>query len=177
MRWFRHADPRYAFLWECDAQPDARWHVVGDGPVQYLADTPAGAWAELIRHEAITDPEDLADVTRALWAIEVPDDDMATAAVPALPSPVLAGSTDSYRSCQEEAVRLRATGARALLAPSAALTAGAAAAARTDGGLRPGPAADGRVLVLFGRRPDLDGWRVVDGGRLDPHLVDVTRPL
>lgn len=177
MRWFRHADPRYAFLWESEAQPAARWHAAGNGPVQYLADTPAGAWAELIRHEAITDPEDLADVTRALWTVEVPDGETLGGKAPALPPAVLTGGTNTYPQCQAEAARLRGTGATALVAPSAALVDGAAAPDRTDGGLRPGPAADGTVLALFGPRPDLDGWRVVDGGRLDPALLAVARPL
>lgn len=177
VRWFRHADPRYAFGWESEAQPAARWHASGHGPVQYLADTPAGAWAELLRHEAIADSEDLADVRRALWAVEVPDDEVATAAAPSLPPALLTGGSGSYPPCQEEAARLRGTGATSLIAPSAALTATAAAAERTDGGLRPGPAVDGRVLVLFGRRPELDGWRVVDGGHLQPTLLAITRPL
>jgi hypothetical protein len=43
---FRHTDPRFPFLWESTDQPPARWHDRGEGPVQYLADTPDGAWAE-----------------------------------------------------------------------------------------------------------------------------------
>ena len=42
---YRHCDPRYPFLWEDDAQPAARWHGPQEGPVNYLADTPDGAWA------------------------------------------------------------------------------------------------------------------------------------
>lgn len=177
MRWFRHADPRYPFLWESPAQPTARWHGPGEGPAQYLADTPAGAWAEHLRHEAITDPEDLADVTRSLWAIEVDEVDRGKAQEPSLSRRVLTGGLTSYRRCQEEARRLRARGATVLLAPSAALLPGGATPQRTRGGLRPGPPADGEVLVLFGRRPELDGWRIVEGAKLDPDLVGVTRPL
>ena len=40
---FRHADPRRPFFWESSVQPAGRWHAAGDGPVQYLADTPDGA--------------------------------------------------------------------------------------------------------------------------------------
>ena len=29
--------------------------------------------AELLRHEEITDPEDLPGITRSLWAVDVPD--------------------------------------------------------------------------------------------------------
>jgi hypothetical protein len=34
---YRHADPRLAFLVESSAQPPARWHDAGEGPVQYLS--------------------------------------------------------------------------------------------------------------------------------------------
>ena len=63
---FRHCDRRWPFLWESAVQPQARWHGDGEGPVQYLADTPDGAWAEFLRHEEITDEADLAGVSRAL---------------------------------------------------------------------------------------------------------------
>ena len=68
---FRHCDRRWPFLWESAVQPQARWHGEGEGPVQYLADTPDGAWAEFLRHEEITDEADLAGVSRALWAVSV----------------------------------------------------------------------------------------------------------
>lgn len=36
---------------------------------------------------------------------------------------------------------------------------------RVAGGLHPGPRRDGRVLVLFGARPDVVGWEAVyEGG-------------
>lgn len=68
---FRHADPRLPFLWERAEQAPARWHGEGEGPVQYLADTAYGAWAELVRHEEIEEPEDLQHLRRAIWAVEV----------------------------------------------------------------------------------------------------------
>jgi len=86
---FRHADPRWPFLWETADQPAGRWHGDGDGPVQYLADTPDGAWAEFLRHEEINEPEDVATVRRALWAIEV--DDSEVAAEPEMAMGVLTG--------------------------------------------------------------------------------------
>ena len=46
----RRADPRFPFLWESSAQPAGRWHGSGEGPCHYFADTPYGAWAELLRH-------------------------------------------------------------------------------------------------------------------------------
>ena len=68
---FRHADIRLPFLWEGPDQPPGRWHGEGEGPVHYFADTPDGAWAEFLRHEGITDPDDLDTVRRALWAVEL----------------------------------------------------------------------------------------------------------
>ena len=62
------------------------------------------------------------------------------------------------RDCQEEARRLRTRGATGFAAPSAALLPGAARGWRVDGGLQPGPGRDGKVIVLFGSRPDLVGW-------------------
>ena len=81
---FRHVDHRYPFLWETAAQPPGRWHANGEGPCQYLANTPDGAWAEFLRHEEITDPADLPGIARSLWAIEVPDEALAGAHHPAL---------------------------------------------------------------------------------------------
>jgi hypothetical protein len=177
VRWFRNCDPAYAFLWEAEDQPSARWHASGRGPVHYLADTPAGAWAELVRHEAITDPLDLVDVRRALWAVEVPEDDLADAARPRLPRAVTTGGTDSYERCQAHAERLRAAGATALLAPSAALVAGAAGGHRTDHGLQRAAPADGRVAVLFGPRPDLLAWAAVIRAAPPVDLLPAVRHL
>ena len=71
MLWFRNADTRFPFLHESSAQVPARWHGAGAGPAQYLADTADGAWAEFLRHEEISDPRDLAGISRNLWAVEV----------------------------------------------------------------------------------------------------------
>lgn len=145
--------------------------------MQYLADTPAGAWAELIRHEAITDPADLADVRRALWAVEVGGDEMADASRARLSHAVTTGGVDSYRRCQAHAERLRASGATALKAPSAALLAGAAGGHRTHAGLQPAAPADGWVVALFGHRPDLIGWIVVEAGSAPKGLLTAVRQL
>src|ERR1700686_738016 len=68
---YRHADVRFAFLWESTDQPPARWHGPGEGPVQYFADTPDGAWAEFLGHEGIAEEADLVKVRRPLGAIEL----------------------------------------------------------------------------------------------------------
>jgi len=171
---FRHAHPLHPFLWESPAQPPARWHAAGEGPVTYLADTPDGAWAEFLRHEGITDPEDLAGVARALWAVEVEE---LPEAVPDLPDAALRGGVDSYDACRAEAARLRAEGADGLVAPSAALEADAAGGCVVDGGLRPAPPRTPHTVVLFGRRPDLVGWRACARGRPHPDLLAAVRHL
>lgn len=159
---FRHADPRFPFLWETASQPPGRWHGPGEGPVHYFADTPDGAWAELLRHEEIRDPEDLAGIRRALWAVEVPAPPDAR---PDLPEEVLTGGIDSYAECQREAARLRALGSQGLATLSAALLPGGARGWIVNDGLQEGPPRNGEVYVLFGPRPDLLGWPVTLEGR------------
>jgi hypothetical protein len=39
-----------------------------------FSDSPDGAWAEFLRHEGIAQESELANVRRAPWAIEMPDD-------------------------------------------------------------------------------------------------------
>lgn len=169
---YRHNDSRFPFLWEDSSQPSARWHRTGDGPAQYFADTPGGAWAEFLRHEEIHDEADLEGVRRALWAVEIGDP---SSVAPELPDAICRGGRDSYLACQAEASRLRDAGANALEARSAALHDGAAGGWRVELGLRQGPRADGKVLVVFGARPDLIGWLVVDRGRPPAELLGAVR--
>ncbi len=171
---FRHADPRFPFLWESPDQPPGRWHGPGEGPAHYLAETPDGAWAELLRHEEITDPADVETIARSLWAVEVPDP---PATEPDLPMATLTGGIDTYEACRRTARSLRQAGADGLVAPSAALLDGTPSGFRTDGGLRPGPSRPQRVLVLFGPRPRLVGWVACAVGRPRPDLLDRVRPL
>jgi hypothetical protein len=177
VRVFRHADPRFPFLWESQDQPAARWNAAADGPVQYLADTPDGTWAEFLRHEGITEADDLPGIERDVWAVELPVGEMPTEA-PGLSHAVLTGGTDSYSACQTEARRLRDRGAVGLRAPTAALLSGDARGWRVQGGrLLPGPPRDGEVVVLFGTRPDLVGWRVCSHGRPDARVLPKVRHL
>jgi hypothetical protein len=172
---YRHADPRFPFLWEGAEQPAGRWHGEGEGPAHYLADTPNGAWAEFLRHEGITDEAALQNVRRALWAVEVPDD--IDAARPDLSGSTLTGGTGTYPACRAEARRLRSAGATALQAPSAALRRGGAAGWCVDAGLHPAPPRDGRVLVLFGSRPALVGWPATVAGHPPATLLPRVRLL
>lgn len=166
---FRHADPRLPFLWEDAAQPPARWHDEGEGPAHYFSDTPDGAWAELIRHEEIRDPADLATLRRALWAVEIPDDE--PAAVPDLPRGTVTGGQASHAACREAARMLRARGITRIEVPSAALASGAARGYRVDAGLKTGPPREGRTIVLYGPRPSLVGWRAAQEGRPADELL------
>lgn len=172
---FRHCDPRFGFLWLSAAQPPARWHGDGEGPANYFADTPTGAWAEFLRHEEISDEADLAGVRRSLWAVELPHADCAA---PTLPIAALTGGVDSYAACQTEARRLRAAGAQWLEAPSAALLPGGASGHRAmPSGLgAAAPVRDGLVWVLFGEH-ELRGWQAVDAGAPPVSVMPLVRPL
>ena len=172
---YRQVDSRFPFLWESAEQPEARWHGAGEGPVQYFADTPDGAWAEFLRHEGITSESELVNVRRALWAIEVPDD--LPASSPRLPRPVLIGGMDTYKECQKEARRLRTCGAQALRAPSAALLPGTAHSWRVDGVLQPGAERDGVVIIVFGSRRDFVGWMAAFAARPRSDLLANVRQL
>jgi len=172
---YRHADPRFPFLWETAYQPAGRWHEQGEGPVQYFADTPDGAWAEFLRHEGIREEAELEGIRRSLWAVELPDD--LALQDPRLPKRVMRGSTATYACCRREARRLRKNGAVALRAPSAALLPGGAAGWKVSGGLQPAETRDGYVLALFGPRPDLVGWAAAFTGRPRADLLPRVRPL
>ena len=93
--YWRNTPPGLAFLWEQDNALPARWHRRGEGPAQYLADTPSAS----------------------------------------------------------------------------------AAGWRVEHGLVRAPAAEGRVVVLYGRRPELVAHKAVAAGHPPPELVTVTRPL
>jgi hypothetical protein len=72
--WFRNVDARFPFLHDNGQQPEARWYGDRDGPARYLADTPDGAWAELLRHEEIDDEIELSGIARDLWVVEIDTD-------------------------------------------------------------------------------------------------------
>lgn len=165
---FRHGDPRFPFFWETADQPAARWHGNGEGPVQYLADTPDGAWAEFLRHEEIVDVEDLAGIRRRIWAVELPND--LRTRTPG-PGPIARGGPESHLACQEAARLLRDAGATMLEAKSAALTGGGARGQATRAGLREADDRDGVVWAIIGPRSDLTGWATVDVGAPPPRVL------
>lgn len=166
---FRQVDARYPFLWEDATQPEGRWHGAGEGPAHYFSDTPEGAWAEFLRHEEITDADDLATIRRQMWAIEIGE---APSAHVRLQADVLIGGPESYPACQKEARRIRARGARGLTAPSAALKPGAARGTILEHGARPAAPRDGTVIVLFGPTAGIVGWTAADEARPAVDVLD-----
>ena len=70
---FRVCDRRYPFLWSGPGQRSGRWNEQGNEPVHYLASSPLVAWAEWLRGQEITEPEDLDGVAAALWAVLIPE--------------------------------------------------------------------------------------------------------
>jgi hypothetical protein len=172
---FRQCDARCPLLWEGTAQPEGRWHAAGDGPAHYFADTPDGAWAELVRHEEIRDPADLATIRRAIWVVDLGDTPAITPSLP--PETMSGGDRATIAACQEEARRLRGEGHRRLQVPSAALLPGGANGQRVDGeaapASTPAPARDGMTIVLFGEAADLKliGWPAAVEASPPPDLL------
>lgn len=160
---FRQCDPRFPYLWDGSSQPAGRWHAEGEGPAHYFADTPDGAWAELLRHEEITDPADLATVRRAIWAVDLGDAPAVHLEVP---------PTAAFEVCQAAAHQARAAGHQRLDVASAALLPGGARGRRVDNGGDTAPR-DGRVLVLFGDPRDLrlQGWPAASAGTPSSDLL------
>ena len=137
--------------------------------MQYFADTPPGAWAELLRHEEITDPADLAGIWARLWVVEIGDVQMHE---PKLPGASFS-SPDGYEVCRVEARRLRAAGAERMMAISAALAPGEGAGFHVGtGGLIRASARDGRMIVHFGVLPDAQGWCAAEAARPDEELLN-----
>lgn len=169
---FRHCDSRFPFLWQSPSQPAARWHGQGDGPANYFADTPVGAWAEFLRHEGITDATDLAGVKRSLWVVDLPENGYVT---PELPDAVLFGDEKSYPVCQSEARRLRGTGVDKLEIRGAALLPGGASGWKSETiAIATGERRDGLVWVLFGTCSAV-GWIAVEGGTPPAAVLSLVR--
>ena len=166
---FRQVDARFPFLWEDASQPAGRWHARWEGPAHYFADTPDGAWAELLRHEEITDPADLLTLRRQMWAVEIGDP---PAARVALSPDILTGDPDTYPRCQKAARAIRDQGGRGMAAVTAALMPGGARGRRVERGARPGDPRDGLTIVMFGPPRDLLGWVAAEDARPSVDLLE-----
>lgn len=168
---YRNSHPKYPFLWESANQPADRYNHANDGPAQYFADTSDGAWAEFVRHAEITDPDELAQVKRTLWSVEIPDDNPP---ISSLPLHVATGDKSSYPACQSYARSLRNAGQKRIHERSAALVPGGARGMRVNRGLIDGRPREGIIIVLFDYLPDCTGWLVTTGPP-PPHLLAITK--
>jgi hypothetical protein len=171
-RLYQSCDRRFLFVWTTDDQPEARWHGLGEGPCHYLATSPKGAWAEVIRHEAITEPEELEDLDRALWQVGAPT----PTSRPQLSDAVLVGGQATHPQCQAEARRLRNAGARGLVAPSAALLSRSAEIVTVDeSGMTSTKIYPCEVVVLFAP-VQVVGIELAEG-HYSAEILDDVRPL
>jgi RES domain-containing protein len=146
---FRQVSPKFPALFHAAGEPlpsqeSGRWHVEGEGYAQYLALSPLGAWAELVRYYSIRS-EDLArEQLRNLWLVLVRESKIADLAT--FDKWESCGldprdAVDKHMACQALGRELLTAGYRGVLSPSAAL---------------PGVA----NLTLFGERYE----RVLGGG-------------
>ena len=127
----------------------------------------------MLRHEEIDEIDDLGGIARALWAVELED---IPEARPKLDDAMVRGDQDSYPACQVEAKRVRDGGDEGLVAPSAALRSSEVRPWRAVGEANaPAGERSGNVIVLFGPRPDLDGWLIVDRGSPPSHVLAQVR--
>lgn len=178
---FRVCDRRYPFLWETTGQPRGRWNRAGDQPVHYLATTPTVAWAEWIRHQDIEDPDDLAGVAAALWAVLIPAAWGATD-LPAVELPieqVLSGSHEAQDARLELVDALRRQGAQGLLAPTAALQHSdrVSPCVRVCDGVQQQDQLEvpAQVILLWCPATLLAGWCCVPEGRPGPEVLPLVR--
>lgn len=128
---FRQLAPDLPPLWHsaglggAPQQPPGRWHREGHAFAQYLAASPAGAWAELIRYLHLRSPDAVQEQRRSLWQVHVRLDDIADLStfdhwVTCGLDPE-AAVADDHSACQDIANRLTEDGYCGVLAPSAAL--------------------------------------------------------
>ncbi len=129
-RCFRQTSTQWPPLYHAAGEPrptqtSGRWHREGEGYAQYLALEPLGAWAELVRYEAIRGDVRAAQYRRRLWLVFVREREIADLSTfdrweACGLDPRLA--VGEHPSCQQLADELRSAGFHGVLSPSAALT-------------------------------------------------------
>lgn len=132
---FRQVSSRHSPLWhrplplQPQVQEASRFNWRGTDYVQYMASTPDGAWAELIRHFGIEDEDDLARVSRVFYALVVDENDIADLteldagrdADRDLLGHLVGDGEADLEACRELADELASDDFRGLLTPSSAL--------------------------------------------------------
>jgi len=121
---YRYCDYDTPF-WARSNTKSGRWHTAGDGPTQYLSSTTDGAWADLIRNEALVTEEEIALVRMPLWQCRIDQayivdySDFEKAEAAGFPPDALID--DDQERCRAEGKRLRELGYGGITAPAAAL--------------------------------------------------------
>jgi RES domain len=126
---YRQVSPDWPPLYHAAGEPapsqsSGRWHRLGEGYAQYLSLEPLGAWAELIRYEAIRDAARAQSYRRRLWLCFLREYELADLSTfdryqDSGLDPGIAIS--DHAASQALADELRAAGYRGVLSPSAAL--------------------------------------------------------
>lgn len=169
---YRQVEAGSPLLWTDASQPAGRWHALGEGPAHCFADTPDGAWAEFLRHEEITEIEDLSTIRRQMWAVEIDD---SPSQQPTLSLEVLTGGPDSYARCQKAARAARARGVGRLVVMSAALKPGGARGVNLGSDEPQGEPRNGFTIVIYGSPAHLTAWAACVDGRPAEYLLDRVR--
>lgn len=112
-------------LWTRPNTSALRWNRARQEPTQYTSLSPEGSWAELIRAERLRTLRELSLVSMPMWMLRVRETNLADYSTferaRAAGFPPQALVAEDYERCEAEADRLRKSGFRGVLAPSAAL--------------------------------------------------------
>jgi len=113
-------------LWVNPNRREGRWNIAGSGCTQYMSLDPMAPMAEMLRHEDLRTEAEASHYRTTLWQIRVDEgcvvDYSTFEKADAAGFPAEALVADDHERCQAEAQWLIGCGARALLAPCAALT-------------------------------------------------------
>jgi RES domain-containing protein len=132
-------------LWVSPNSRSGRWNDPQTGTIaQYCTLDVASALAEMIRSENLREVEDARELSVSIWELRIDEGAVVDYSTPSLAEDQgfewSALVSDNWGSCQAEARRLIAGGARGVVAPSAALP-------------------QGVTLTLFGPRTEI-AWSV-----------------